>query len=302
MSDIDALPLSRPKKPLPPDACDCHAHVFGPFDRFPLAQERTYTPPLAPAEAYWTMLRKMGFSRAVVVQPSAYGVDNTCTLAAIESAAGRMRGIGVVDPSITDAQLAQLGEQGIRGMRFTEIVTREGGKMRGAAGFDALRALGPRLREHDMHAQIFAALDDFMAAAPELLQLGIPLVLDHMGRVGPGSRAPSDPTFRNLLALLAEGRVWIKLTAFRNSTRFPDYEDVRPFHDALLMTNPDRLVWGSDWPLLNTAGRTPDIGRLLDTLDAWIDDDALRERILVANPARLYGFEQRSAAARQSQP
>lgn len=281
---------SKPRKPLPADACDCHAHVFGPFDKFPLAENRSYTPPLAPADAYWEMLNHVGFSRAVVVQASAYGVDNRCTVDAVARSAGRMRGIGVVDPSITDAELAHLSSQGIRGMRFTEIVSRAGTPMKGAVGFQELLQLGSRLREHRMHAQIFSTCDEFVAAAPKLLALGVPLVLDHMGRFGPGSRSVDDAAFKTVLSLLSEGRIWVKMTLFRNAAEFDDFSPLRPFHDAFLRANPNQLVWGSDWPLLTTGRQMPDIGHMLDLLEEWTGEEVWR-RILVDNPAALYGFD-----------
>lgn len=281
---------SKPRKPLPADACDCHAHVFGPFDRFPLAANRSYTPPLAPVAAYWEMLEHVGFSRAVVVQASAFGVDNRCAVDAVAGSAGRMRGIGVVDTSVTDAQLEYLSSQGIRGMRFTEITSRNGSPMKGAVGFQELLQLGSRLREQGMHAQLFAPCDDFVAAAPKLLALGVPLVLDHMGRFGPGSRGIDDAAFRTLLSLLSEGRIWVKMTLFRNAASFDDFAPLRPFHDALLRANPNQLVWGSDWPLLNTGKQMPDIGRMLDLLEEWTGEP-LWHRMLVSNPATLYGFD-----------
>lgn len=292
MSEIEPVLPSKPLRHLPPNACDSHAHVFGPFDRFPLAPERSYTPPFAPVDAYWRMLRHMGFARAVVVQASAYGTDNRCTEDAVVSSSPNMRGIGVVAPDVSEDDLARLAAHGFRGMRFTEIVSkRYAGRIKGAVGFAELLELGSRLKQHGMHAQIFAVLDDFIAAAPALLELGIPLVLDHMARLGPGERKVNDPAFQTLLGLLREGRVWVKLTAFRNSERLPNYEDVRPFHTALLQANPDRLIWGSDWPLLNMGDKAPDIGHLIDLLFDWTQDDALIKRIFVENPAKLYGFD-----------
>lgn len=281
---------SKPRKPLPPEACDCHAHVFGPFDKFPLAENRSYTPPLAPADAYWQMLHHVGFSRAVVVQASAYGVDNRCTMDAVARSEGKMRGIGVVDTSITDAELAHMSLHGIRGMRFTEVTSRAGTPMIGAVGFKELLQLGSRMREQRMHAQIFATCDDFVAAAPKLLALEVPLVLDHMGRFGPGSRSVDDAAFKTVLSLLSEGRIWVKMTLFRNATSFDDFSALRPFHDAFLRANPKQLVWGSDWPVLTTGKPMPDIGRMLELFEEWTDE-SLRHRILVENPATLYGFD-----------
>ncbi|MCR6645411.1 MAG: amidohydrolase family protein [Terricaulis sp.] len=290
-SDSRALRISAPRRPLPPGACDSHSHVFGPFDRFPLAESRTYTPPIATAEMHAAMLERLGLERAVIVQPSAYGVNHASTLDAIARDPARRRGIGVVDASFDDDALAALRGGGIRGMRFTEMRAKGSGqRLVGASGFAELEQLGARLKAHDIHAQIYASLEDFIEAAPRLLALDVPLVLDHMARIGPSDRTLSDRNFQTLLGLLREGRVWVKLTVFRNA-RQSNCEDVRAFHDALVNANADNLVWGADWPLLNTGDGPPDIGGLLDMLDDWLGDDAIRRKILVDNPARLYGFE-----------
>lgn len=284
--------MSRPRRPLPPNACDCHAHVFGPFDRFPLADGRTYTPPISSASLHRQMLERLGFSRGVVVQGSAHGFDNRCIVDAVDQSPRSLRGIGVVDSSVADFELADLRAHGVLGLRFTEIASaRPSPTRKPVSGFEALQILGPRLREHDLHAQIFADCETFVAAAPRLLDLGVPLVLDHMAKIFPGARPVSDPAFQVLLGLLREGRIWVKLTIIRGSDQAPGYEDLRPLHDALLAANPKRLVWGTDWPLLNMGERTPDLGKLLDLFDAWTGDDALRQAILVDNPATLYGFE-----------
>jgi predicted TIM-barrel fold metal-dependent hydrolase len=283
--------MSPPRRNLPPGACDAHSHVFGPFDRFPLAAERSYTPPLATADMHAAMLETLGLSRAVIIQASAYGMDHACTLDAIARAPSQLRGVGVVDTSFDDKALAKLYAGGVRGMRFTEMRAKgTGQRMAGASGFDELIALGPRLKAHKLHAQIYATLEDFIAAAPRLLALDVPIVLDHMARIGPPPRAPNDPAIQTLLGLLREGRVSVKLTIFRNSLT-PGYSDLRALHDALVEANPDNLVWGADWPLLNTGDAPPDLGNLLDLLADWIGDDALLKKILTDNPARIYGFD-----------
>lgn len=291
-----ALRIMSPRRAPPPGACDAHSHVFGPFSRFPLAGRRAYTPPLATAEMHAAMLETLGLTRAVIVQPSAYGMDHACALDAIARARGARRGVGVVDRSFDDAALARLRAGGVRGMRFTEIRARKTGeRMAGASGFDELTELGSRLEAHGLHAQIYATLDDFVAAAPRLLALDVPIVIDHMARIGPPPRALDDPNVQAVLAMLREGRIWVKLTIFRNS-HARNCEDLRPFHDALVEANPNNLVWGADWPLLNTGEAPPDLGSLLDLLDDWLGDDALRRKILADNPARLYGFDESASA------
>ena len=288
-SDMDSVPpeQSQPKRSLPPGAWDCHAHVFGPFERFPLAAVRSYTPPLAPFESYMAMLERAGFAHGVLVHASAYGLDHAATLDALERAGTRLRGTAVATAEITDAELEAMHRRGVRALRFSEIGGAGGRRFAGAVGLDAFPDLAPRIKELGWHAQFFATCETVVAAAPALLAFGIPLVFDHMARFNV-EKGTQDQAFQGLLHLLAEGRVWVKMTPARNSKRFPDYEDVRPFHDALLRANPDRLIWGSDWPYLHMGAATPDAGHLLDLLDEWAGDETLRRKILVDNPVRLY--------------
>lgn len=282
---------SRPKRALPPGAWDCHSHVFGPYERFPLAAERSYTPPPAPFEARLAMLDRVGLARCVLVHPSAYGLDYSAMLDALERAGSRLRGTAVATSKITDAELCALRRGGVRALRFVETGGAGGRRFVGAVGLDEFPGLAPRMKELGWHAEIWATCDTVMAAAPKMLQHGIPLVLDHMARFDV-ARGTQDTVFQGLLRLLAGGKVWVKMTPARNSKRFPDYEDVRPFHDALARANPERLVWGSDWPYLRMGDATPDAGHLLDLLDAWCGDETLRRKILVDNPERLYGVGQ----------
>lgn len=280
-----------PKRKLPPRACDAHAHVFGPYSRFPLGETRSYTPPEASAEAHAAMLAKLGFERAVLVQPSAYGADNRCVLDAVARDPKRRRAIGVCVPAITDSELANLKAANLAGFRFVELISKKyGGRPKGSSGFAELKQLGPRMREHGLHAQIFSATSTFAGAAAQLLALDIPIVLDHMASAGAEESDITSSAFQTVLALLREGRIWVKLTVIRRSQQAPFYEDARPFHDAMIEANPDRLLWGTDWPLVNMGERTPDLGALADLFDAWIGDEALKRKILVDNPIALYRF------------
>ena len=283
-------PLRKPSRMLPALACDTHAHVFGPYDRFPLAAARRYTPPLAPYEDYQAMLDLVGLARGVVVHAAANGFDCRGTLDALARAPQRLRGIVVVPLETPDGELDAMNGGGVRGVRFTEIAAPTTPKPAGTLTLADLVDWGPRLGELGWHAQIWANCRRFVDAAPALLRLNVPLVLDHMGYFNSASGV-LDPAFQSLLNLLAGGQIWVKLPVIRNSTLSPQYLDVRPFHDALLRAAPDRLLWGSDWPYIGLNDDPPNVGALLDLFDLWVNDDALREKILVANPAALYGFE-----------
>jgi len=288
---VETMPRPvKPAKPLPPLACDTHAHVFGPYDRFPLAPDRRYTPPLAPAEDYFAMLDQVGFDRGVLVHASANGYDCSGTLHALSRASGRLRGVVVVPMQTSDAELASMHGHGVRGIRFTETAAPTPTKPNGTLALLDLMEWGPRLSELGWHAQMWVNCQRLVDAAPALLRLHIPLVLDHMGYFN-AALGIADPGFQALLRLMGSGRVWVKLTAIRNSTRAPHYPDVRPFHEALVRAAPDRLIWGSDWPYIGLNDNPPDVGALIDLFDVWTHEEALREKILVANPAVLYGFE-----------
>lgn len=281
---------SRPRRPLPPGACDCHSHIFGPFDRFPLDPERNYAAPLATIDQYWTVLRHLGFERAAPTHPAAHGFDPAALLDGIARHKQSMRGTAVAEAGVSDATLQRFHDGGIRGLRFSEPVHAQLGKrFNGSVGFSEIEALAPQIKALGWHAQLHGLVHQLAEAMPRLLKLGVPLVLDHLARVGPSDRKVDDPDFQALLGPLREGRIWVKLTVFRNSRAAPDYPDMRPFHDALLRTNPDRLVWGTDWPFV-TMDYHPDLGHMLDLLDEWTGDDAIRHKILVDNPAALYGF------------
>lgn len=284
--------FSAPKAMLPARACDAHAHVFGPYDRFPLGEDRSYTPPEASADAHAEMLAGLGFERAVIVQPSAYGDDNRCILDAVARDPAGRRAIGVAQPSITDEELAALAAAKLAGFRFVELISkRYGGRPKGSSGFAELAQLAPRMREHGIHAQLFSATSTFADAAQELLKLDLPIVLDHMASAGADEADVNHPSFQTVLELLRDGRIWVKLTVIRRSQNGPNYEDARPFHEAMIKANPNRLLWGTDWPLVNLGERTPDLGALVDLADAWLDrDEGLKRKIFVDNPAALYGF------------
>ncbi|MDE2372401.1 MAG: amidohydrolase family protein [Burkholderiales bacterium] len=287
-----ASPHVAPKRPLPRGACDTHAHVFGPYERFPLAEQRPYTPPEAPKERYLAMLDAVGFDRGVLVHAGANGWDHRATLDAIAAAPDRLRGIGVMPADTAPAELARLAAGGIRGLRFTEVAGPNAAqRFPGRVGFEALAALAPAMRNLGWHAVVWANAAAIEANQDLLRRLGMPLVIDHLGYFDV-ARGVDDPAFRAVLALVGDGLAYIKLTAFRNSKQPPGLDDVEPFHRTLVSANPERLLWGSDWPYLGMKDYVPQPGELLDRFDAWIaGDDELRRRVLVGNPARLYGWD-----------
>jgi predicted TIM-barrel fold metal-dependent hydrolase len=263
---------------------DCHAHLFGPYARFPLAADRSYTPPEALDSQYLDLLGRLGLSHGVLVHPSAYGDDFSLLFHAL-SVHDNLRGVIVVRPG-TQPTLKGLREKGIRAARFSHR-SGAGGNFAGSASFEDLLALSPELADAGLHVELWTDCRALPDIAPQLRALPVPVVIDHMGGfdVHGGVDAPG---FRCLLALLEERRAWVKLCAYRNLSGSTDFESGRPFHEAMLRANPDGLVWGSDWPHLRVTP-APDAQRLLETFRRWTPGPALQSKILVSNGQALYG-------------
>jgi predicted TIM-barrel fold metal-dependent hydrolase len=284
-------PPSRPNHPPPPGACDTHCHVFGPADTFPYAADRSYTPPDAPLDKYLAMLGTVGMTRGVLVQGSAHGPDNSAMLDALAREPKRLRGVAVADETVPPAELARWASLGVRGLRFNHFF--RGGQLhyRGGVTLDAARKLAPVMRELGWHLQLWIDAKDLPDTIPILDEIGLPVVIDHMGRTDARAGAGT-PGFQSLLRLIGAGGCWVKVSgAHRLSEQAPDYPDARPFYEALMRANPDRLVWGSDWPHPRMdEALMPDAGHLYELFHAWTPDAEVRRRILVSNPAKLYGF------------
>lgn len=268
----------------PAGATDTHCHVFGPTDRFPYVAGRSYTPPESPLPEYIALLDTLGLERGVIVQPSVYGTDNRATLDALRSHPDRLRGVAVVDGSVSDDELQEMDRLGVRGLRINVL-------FRGGVGFELAHALAERIAPLGWHLQFLIDISEAEGYAAELRRLAVDSVVDHMGHM-PVWKGVDHPAFQDLLALLGEERTWVKLSgAYRISAEdHPPYVDVRPFARALIQARPDRLVWGSDWPHPAVTRPMPNDGALLDLLADWAPDPELRRRVLVDNPARLYGF------------
>jgi predicted TIM-barrel fold metal-dependent hydrolase len=282
--------VSRPKVPPPPDACDTHAHVFGPATLFPYTRDRSYTPPDAPLDMYLGMLDAIGFTRGVLVQGSAHGRDNAAVLDALERQPKRLRGVAVADADTAPADLRGWHRLGVRGLRFNHFFRDGQLHYRGGVPLTSAQALAPVMKELGWHLQLWIDVKDLPDTIPVLKSLGLPVVIDHMGRTD-ARAGTATPGFQSLLRAVADGWCWSKLSgAHRISRDAPDYPDARPFHQTLVAANPERLVWGGDWPHPRVEGEMPDAGHLFELFQAWTPDPATQHRILVSNPAKLYDF------------
>ncbi len=288
-----ALPPSHaPTLPLPGGACDCHTHVFGPAADFPLVHPPHYPLPDADAVRHRELLDKTGVTRAVLVQPAVYANDCGAIIQAIAAAPGTLRGIGTAFAGTGETHLAELKAAGVVGLRFVHLTLPDGtSRFRGAAGLEDLHHLAPAMAEIGLHAQLWCDAATFADQRQALVQLGLPIVLEHMARFDTAA-GTSSPAFQAVLAALADSEIWVKLALCRASQQAPGYVDIRLFHDALIAANSRRLLWASDWPHVGMDNNRPDVGQLLDLFAEWTGHDAaLAQHILVDNPTELYGFE-----------
>jgi len=284
---------------VPAGACDCHTHVFGDPARFPFTASRTYTPGPALVDEMRALHRSLHTDRVVVVQPSVYGTDNACTLDAIHQLGPRASGIAVIDDGTSDDDLDRMHRAGIRGIR---VNLETAGQTDPAIARQRFQAATKRVARRPWHIQVFtrpsviAVLGDDVASAP------VPIVFDHFGGAQ-ASLGARQSGFDTLLNLVRSGHAYVKVSgAYRSSAHEPDYADVVPLAKALIAANPQRILWGTDWPhpdSAQVAGRKStdiaplipiDDGRVFNQLAVWVPDAAQRKTILVENPARLYSF------------
>ena len=272
-----------PRTKAPAGACDAHCHIFGPAARFPYAEDRAYTPPDAPYEALVKLHGILGLERAVIVHASCHGSDMRVTLDAIARSGGAMRGVAVVDPGVTDGDLAALDAGGIRGVRFNFV--RHLGGMPDMAFFERVLA---QVEPLGWHVVLHLDAEDVVELAPRIARIRVPFVSDHMGWVRAKNGLDQKP-FRQLLELMRNPLAWVKICgAERVSSAGAPFRDALPFARALVEAAPDRVLWGTDWPHPNIAGDMPNDGDLVDLLAEAVEDEAVRRRVLVDNPTRLY--------------
>lgn len=276
-----------PSWELPRNACDTVCHVIGPGERFPFSPERKYDAPDAPFESLLALHDRLGFDRAVLVQASIHGTDNSAMLDALRRSGGRYRGVALIDETISDEQIAQLHADGVRGVRFNFVRM-----LGGPPDLDAYDRLLERIRPFGWHAALHVGLDELAEHEERFRRSVVPVVIEHLGRADI-SQGVDGEGFRRLLRLARNENVWIKIDmGDRLSLRGAPYGDVVPFARAVVEVASERTLWGTDWPhpMYAADREMPDDGELVDLFRDYVPDPELRHRILVENPERLYGF------------
>ena len=284
--------------PVPRGACDCHTHVFGPNVLFPFDPARKYTPGEASAVELVALHRALGIDRVVIVHPSPYGADNRATLAGMRSYGKGARGVAVIDASTTDEQLQAMHSAGIRGVR---VNLETGGVNDPAAAAQGLKEAAARVAPLGWHVQTYTNMALIAALHEVMGSLPVPLVVDHFGRAQ-AALGTSQPGFAELLALAKSGKAYVKLSAPHRLGETPDDDNTTAIARALIEANPERMLWGTDWPHPGGRPRGPEglneiepftptnDGAALNRLARWAKTPEMIQRILVDNPARLYDF------------
>ncbi|CAO3382733.1 amidohydrolase family protein [Azospirillum argentinense] len=290
--DADYRPFHpNPSKPAytpPPGAVDAHCHVFGPAERFPYAAERKYTPCDAPKEKLFALRDDLGFARNVIVQATCHGKDNRALVDALRASNGLARGVASVGPSITEGELAELHEAGVRGVRFNFVK-----RLVDATPKEVFLGIADKIARFGWHIVVYFEAPDLDDLTPFLRELPTTIVVDHMGRPDI-AKGVDHPQFQKFVALMDENpKVWSKVSCpERLSVQGPPaYDDVVPFARLLVDRFTDRVLWGTDWPHPNMTSHMPDDGHLVDVIPRIATDEAKRTALLVDNPMRLYWSE-----------
>jgi predicted TIM-barrel fold metal-dependent hydrolase len=282
---------------VPPHACDCHTHIYGERHDFPLSPTRVYTPEAALPAEMSALHRALRIERVIIVTPSVYGTNNSATLYGLKARGPSARGIAVIDETTSENDLQKLVDAGIRGVRINAAT---GGTNDPRIVGRRFQLTAERVRKYNWHVQMYTTLPVISGIRDLIHDSPVPVVFDHFG----GSQAalgPEQPGFADLVTLVRSGKAYVKISgAYLASSRAPDYRDVTPLARTLIAANADRILWGSDWPHPNSSSKRPitevtpfkqiDDGLLLNQLAVWEPDPTTRRKILVDNPARLYGF------------
>jgi predicted TIM-barrel fold metal-dependent hydrolase len=286
-----AAPDFNPHKPkliLPKLTCDTHAHILGPIAKYEYSPARVYTPPDCLLGDYRKMLATLGVERAVLVQPSVYGSDNTVMLEALRAASGKFRGVAVVDQDLAQPDMAALNAAGVRGVRVNIVDVKD--RKPGTLPMTELTALAKRIAPLGWHMEFLMHCDEFPDMDRSFADFPVDIVLGHLGYMKT-SLGVNNAGFQALLRLMKTGKAWVKFTGpYRTSGEPLPHADTNAYAHALIAANAQRVLWGTDWPHVMVKSTMPNDGDLCDLLAGWIPDAATRERVLVKNPAELYGF------------
>jgi predicted TIM-barrel fold metal-dependent hydrolase len=281
----------NPRKPriaIPRLACDSHAHVCGPETRYPYYPKRTYTPLDSLLPAYQHMLATLGIERAVLVQPSVYGTDNTAMLDAMKAAGPKFRGVAALADDISDQDIKVMHQAGVRGARLNIVDVKD--RKPGTLPLAQLETLARRIKPFGWHMEFLMHVDEFPDLDQLLGSFPVDTVFGHLGYVKT-SLGVETPGFQALLRLMKSGKAWVKLTGpYRISSSPLPHEDTNAFARALIAAAPSQVVWGSDWPHVHIKTKMPNDAEICDLLEAWISNEQERKQVLVDNPARLYEF------------
>ena len=278
-SEIDAFAARR----LPVGTCDCHFHVFD-ASRYPYADDRSYTPPDATLVQQKKLRQQWGIDRCVLIHPSVFGADHRSLEELLTHEAPAMRGVAVVYPDTQDEDLSRWNRLGVRGARVNALFA-------GGPGLAYVERLAARIKPWDWHVQLLIDLVASPHFPQQVADLGVPVVVDHMGHADPRALLKS-PGLANLLSLMAEGQAWVKLSApYRLSERGVRDPDLPRLIERFVKANPKQVVWGTDWPHPSPPFPLDDDATLIESVWHWLPDDALRQQVLVDNPVRLYGFD-----------
>jgi predicted TIM-barrel fold metal-dependent hydrolase len=289
-------PATKVNFDVPPGACDCHTHIHGDPEKFPFDAKRVYTPETALPDEMAGLHKALHIQRVVIVTPSVYGTDNSATIYGMKARGNDARGVAVIDDKTSESEIEALTRAGFRGIRINLATV---GITDPTVGRKRLQAAIERMKKYNWHVQLnintamTSGIKDLVAASP------VPIVFDHFGRPNP-DKGVEQPGFADLVDLVRMGKAYVKISITGGPRK--DYSGFLPLAKALIAANPERIVWGTNWPHPNPVtppGRKPtdltplfqvDDGLVLNLLPVWAPDPAIRKKILVDNPARLYGF------------
>jgi 2-pyrone-4,6-dicarboxylate lactonase len=276
---------SKPEFKVPAGAVDAHCHVFGPGDVFPYHPSRKYTPSDAPKEKLFALRDFLGFERNVIVQASCHGPDNRALVDALKASGDKAKGIAVVDADVTDAQLAELNEAGVKGVRFN-FLPRLADELPHAVYKDIVA----RIKKLDWQLVVYFEAHDLARLQPLLQSFEVPIVVDHLGVPDVSKPLDANPAFDAFVKLVSEDeRFYVKVTCPERISKIgPPYDDFVPYAKTVVEAIPDRVLWGTDWPHPNMRTHVPDDGKLVDMIPKIAVTEALQRKLLVGNPMKLY--------------